>query len=89
MSEQEIEDLGLTYREEVELSDIVVTYSAIGRNDNYRLYASKIKKKGTTATPKLLKYQKVNLKIMSRRCPCPSIPIVGLKSTNSIALFGY
>lgn len=55
MSEQEIEDLGLTYREEVELSDIVVTYSAIGRNDNYRLYASKIKKKGTTATPKTAK----------------------------------
>ena len=38
MTEQEIEDLGLKYREEVELTDIVVTYSAIGRNDNYRLY---------------------------------------------------
>ncbi|MGC4441932.1 conjugal transfer protein, partial [Streptococcus suis] len=50
MSEQEITDLGLNYREEVELTDIVVTYSAIGRNDNYRLYASGIKKKG--ATPK-------------------------------------
>ncbi|TNY48424.1 conjugal transfer protein, partial [Streptococcus pyogenes] len=48
-------DLGLTYREEVELSDIVVTYSAIGRNGNYRHYASKIKKKGTTATPKTAK----------------------------------
>ena len=53
MSEQEIEDLGLKYREEVELTDIVVTYSAIGRNDNYRLYASTIKKKGgTSVTPK-------------------------------------
>lgn len=51
MSEQEIENLGLKYREEVELTDIVVTYSAIGRNDNYRLYASKIKKKGAPAKP--------------------------------------
>lgn len=30
MSEQEIADLNLNYREEVELTDIVVTYSAIG-----------------------------------------------------------
>ena len=53
MTEQEIKDLGLKYREEVELTDIVVTYSAIGRNDNYRLYASTIKKKGgASATPK-------------------------------------
>ena len=51
MSEQEIEDLDLKYREEVELTDIVVTYSSIGRNDNYRLYASKIKKKGAPAKP--------------------------------------
>ncbi|MGT2907787.1 conjugal transfer protein [Streptococcus dentiloxodontae] len=49
MSEQEIEALGLNYREEVELTDIVVTYSAIGRNDNYRLYASGIRKKGAPA----------------------------------------
>ena len=49
MSEQEIEALGLNYREEVELTDIVVTYSAIGSNDNYRLYASGIKKKGAPA----------------------------------------
>jgi len=53
MTEQAIEDLGLRYREEVELTDIVVTYSAIGRNDNYRLYASTIKKKGgVSVTPK-------------------------------------
>ena len=51
MSEQEIEDLDLKYREEVELTDIVVTYSSIGRNDNCRLYASKIKKKGAPAKP--------------------------------------
>lgn len=53
MSEQEIADLNLNYREEVELTDIVVTYSAIGRNDNYRLYASAIKKKGAQPTPKI------------------------------------
>ena len=47
-----LNDLGLNYREEVELTDIVVTYSAIGRNDNYRLYASAIKKKGAQAAPK-------------------------------------
>ena len=52
MSEQQLNDLGLNYREEVELTDIVVTYSAIGRNDNYRLYASAIKKKGAQAAPK-------------------------------------
>ena len=52
MSEQQLNDLGLNYREEVELTDIVVTYSAIGRNDNYRLYASAIKKKGTQTAPK-------------------------------------
>lgn len=48
MSEQEIKDLGLKYREEVELEDIVVTYSSIGRNDNYKLYASKLKAKSDT-----------------------------------------
>ncbi|KLL32317.1 conjugal transfer protein [Streptococcus agalactiae] len=48
MSEQEIEDLGLKYREEVELEDIVVTYSSIGRNDNYKFYASKLKAKSDT-----------------------------------------
>lgn len=48
MSEQEIKDLNLKYREEVELEDIVVTYSSIGRNDNYKLYASKLKAKSDT-----------------------------------------
>jgi hypothetical protein len=48
MSEQEIEDLGLKYREEVELEDIIVTYLSIGRNDNYKLYASKLKAKSDT-----------------------------------------
>lgn len=48
MSEQQIEELGLKYRDEIELTEIVVTYSAIGRNDNYRLYASGIKKKGAS-----------------------------------------
>ncbi|WP_283572381.1 conjugal transfer protein [Streptococcus agalactiae] len=48
MSEQEIEELGLKYRVEVELEDIVVTYSSIGRNDNYKLYASKLKAKSDT-----------------------------------------
>ncbi|MGZ7226655.1 conjugal transfer protein, partial [Streptococcus pyogenes] len=48
MSEQQIEELGLKYRDEIELTEIVVTYSAIGRNDNYRLYASGIKKKSAS-----------------------------------------
>lgn len=52
MTQQEIENLGLKYREEVEISDIVVTYSAIGMNDQYKLYASGIKKKAGQATPK-------------------------------------
>ncbi|AEZ62671.1 putative transfer protein [Streptococcus infantarius subsp. infantarius] len=52
MSEQEIKDLNLKYREEVELEDIVVTYSSIGRNDNYKLYASKLKAKSDTTPTK-------------------------------------
>lgn len=52
MSEQEIKDLNLKYREEVELEDIVVTYSSIGRNDNYKLYASKLKVKSDTTPTK-------------------------------------
>ena len=47
MTESEIEDLGLKYREEVELEDIVVTHTHVNRNDIYKLFASKIKKKGT------------------------------------------
>lgn len=52
MSESEIEELGIKYREEVELEDIVVTHSHINRNDNFKLFATKIKKKGTNSTPK-------------------------------------
>lgn len=52
MSEQEIKDLNLKYREEVELEDIVVTYSSIGRNDNYKLYASKLRAKSDTTPTK-------------------------------------
>ena len=48
MAESEIEDLGLKYREEVELEDIVVTHTHVNRNDIYKLFASKIKKKGTS-----------------------------------------
>lgn len=48
MTESEIEDLGLKYREEVELEDIVVTHTHVNRNDIYKLFASKIKKKGTS-----------------------------------------
>lgn len=44
MFESEIEALGLKYREEIDLSDIVVTYSSVG-NNGYKLFASKIVKK--------------------------------------------
>ena len=51
MSESEIEDLGIKYREEVELEDIVITHTHVNRNDIYKHYASKIKKKaGGTPT---------------------------------------
>lgn len=45
MSESEIEDLGIKYREEIELEDIVITHTHVNRNDIYKLFASKIKKK--------------------------------------------
>lgn len=45
MSESEIEDLGLKYREEIELEDIVITHTHVNRNDIFKLFASKIKKK--------------------------------------------
>ena len=44
MSESEIEDLGIKYREEIELEDIVITHTHVNRNDIYKLFASKIKK---------------------------------------------
>ena len=43
--QSEIEDLGIKYREEVELEDIVITHTHVNRNDIYKLFASKIKKK--------------------------------------------
>ena len=43
--QHEIEDLGIKYREEVELEDIVITHTHVNRNDIYKLFASKIKKK--------------------------------------------
>lgn len=52
MSESEIEDLGIKYREEVELEDIVITHTHVNRNDIYKLFASKIKKKLEVHQPK-------------------------------------
>lgn len=40
----DIEALGLKPRDEVVLDNIVVTYSSVGGNDNYKLFASGIKK---------------------------------------------
>lgn len=49
MSEFEIEELGIKYREEVELEDIVVAHIHVNNRDIFKLFASKIKKKaGTT-----------------------------------------
>ena len=45
MAQSEIEDLGIKYREEVELEDIVITHTHVNRNDIYKLFASKIKKR--------------------------------------------
>ena len=45
MSESEIKDLGLKYREEIELEDIVITHTHVNRNDIFKLFASRIKKK--------------------------------------------
>lgn len=39
---EEIEALGLEYRKPVELENIVLTMSNIGRNDNFKVFASKI-----------------------------------------------
>lgn len=44
MSLSDIEALGLKPRDEVVLDNIVVTYSSVGGNDNYKLFASGIKK---------------------------------------------
>lgn len=45
MAQSEIEDLGIKYREEVEVEDIVITHTHVNHNDIYKLFASKIKKK--------------------------------------------
>ena len=46
MTQFEIEELGLKYREEVELEDIVVAHIHVNNRDIFKLFASKIKKKG-------------------------------------------
>lgn len=45
MTQFEIEELGLKYREEVELEDIVVAHVHVNNRDIFKLFASKIKKK--------------------------------------------
>lgn len=45
----EFESLQLKYRDPIELEDIIVTYSSVGSNQ-FKLFASKIKKKGTVNT---------------------------------------
>lgn len=52
MSESEIEELGIKYREEIELEDIVITHTHVNRNDIFKLFASKIKKRTTTTHAK-------------------------------------
>ena len=42
----------MNYREEVTLTDPVVTYSSVNGNDNYKLFASSIAKKAAAPTPK-------------------------------------
>ena len=45
MAQSEIEDLGIKYREEVELEDIVITHTTLTAMIFYKLLASKIKKR--------------------------------------------
>lgn len=52
MSLSDIEVLGLKPRDEVVLDNIVVTYSSVGGNDNYKLFASGLKKAGVAAPAK-------------------------------------
>ena len=52
MLESEIEDLGIKYREEVELEDIVVAHIHVNNRDIFKLFASKIKKKAGGAPVK-------------------------------------
>lgn len=46
-SQDEIEALGLAYREDVELKDVIITYSSV-RDNQFKLFASSIVKKSTT-----------------------------------------
>lgn len=41
-----IEGLGLNFRDEVVLEGVVVTYSSVNGNSNYKIFASSIAKKG-------------------------------------------
>ncbi|MGT2751292.1 conjugal transfer protein [Streptococcus orisasini] len=52
MPSSDIEALGLKTNEEVVLDNVVVTYSSIGGNDNYKLFASGLKKAGAAAPAK-------------------------------------
>ena len=52
MSEPEIEDLNVKYREEIDWEHIVITHTHVNRNDIYKLFASKIKKKAAGASIK-------------------------------------
>ncbi|WP_273451269.1 hypothetical protein [Streptococcus ferus] len=52
MSQHEIEELGLKLGDEIELTDVVVTYSYLNRGDVYKLFASKVVKKGQGQKPK-------------------------------------
>lgn len=51
MAGSDIEALDLKYREAVELDNPVMTYSSVNGNDNYKLFASGIKKAGGQAKP--------------------------------------
>lgn len=46
MSPSAIEELGLKFRDEVVLEGVVVTYSSVDGNSRYKIFASKIAKKG-------------------------------------------
>lgn len=48
----EIEGLNLAFYEEVELVDPVVSISSIGRDDHYKVFASKIQRKSSSGQPK-------------------------------------
>ena len=48
----DIEALGLRPRDEVVLDNIVVTYSSVGGNDNYKLFVSSLKKAGAAVSTK-------------------------------------